>query len=258
MRLGARVALLLMAGALVATASSAPGQPRNLALGKRVYDDHCAVCHGVNGDGRGHAAHHFTVPPRDFTTGRYKLRSTGSGEPPTDDDLKRSIVKGLPGTGMVPQDHLSDAELEAVVTYIKRLSPKLASAPATTPLPIPQPQPRTPEAVARGRKIYEKGECYECHGPEGRGDGPSAKDLKVKPTDLTQRPFKSGPGPEDIVRSILTGLDGTPMPSYHLILEDGELWDLAFYVDSLGNPPRMTDDERAGWHVVRQHQRRLR
>jgi hypothetical protein len=46
------------------------------------------------------------------------------------------------------------------------------------------------------------------------------------------------------------------MPSYHLILDDDELWDLAYYVDSLGTPPIVTEDERAGWHVVRMHQRR--
>ena len=36
------------------------------------------------------------------------------------------------------------------------------------------------------------------------------------------------------------------------------LWDLAYYVDSLGTPPVLTDDERAGWHVVRMHPRRER
>jgi hypothetical protein len=60
----------------------------------------------------------------------------------------------------------------------------------------------------------------------------------------------------DIFRAILTGFDGTPMPSYHLVLEDAELWDLTYYVVSLGGPVETTDDERAGWHVVKQHQRR--
>jgi mono/diheme cytochrome c family protein len=254
MRREARAAILAT-GALLAGAV-APEPSEDLALGQRVYQDHCAICHGVRGDGRGQAAHHFATPPRDLTGGRYKLRSTASGQLPTDSDLRRSIVRGLPGTGMVPQDHLSEAELEAVVAYIKHLSPKFAAAPVPTPLPMPTAPPRTSEAIARGRQAYEKAECHECHGREGRGDGPSAKDLKVKPTDLTRRPFKSGPAPVDIVRSILTGLDGTPMPSYHLILEDAELWDLAYYVDSLGGPPEVTADERAGWHVVRHHQRR--
>jgi hypothetical protein len=55
------------------------------------------------------------------------------------------------------------------------------------------------------------------------------------------------------VRALLTGLDGTPMPSYHLILEDDELWLLAYYVDSLATPALVTDDERIAREVVREH-----
>jgi mono/diheme cytochrome c family protein len=259
MRPAALAATLALGVVLAAGDRPAPGaEAADPALGRRMYEENCAVCHGPEGNGRGHAAQHFASAPRDFTTGRYKLRSTGSGQLPTDDDLKRSIVRGLPGTGMVPQDHLSAAAVEAVIGYIKTLSPKFAGAPAPTPLPIPPAPPSSAEAVVRGRKVYDKAECYECHGRQARGDGPSAKDLKVKPSDLTRRPFKGGSDPESIFRAILTGYDGTPMPSYHLVLEDAELWDLTYYVVSLGGRPETTDDERAGWHVVREHQRRQR
>lgn len=257
MRPAARAATL---GVLLAAgAGAAPGaETADPALGRRTYEENCAVCHGADGDGRGPAAHHFASPPRDLTSGRFKLRSTGSGQLPTDADLKRSIVRGLPGTGMVPQDHLDPVEVDAVVAYLKTLVPKFAASPPPQPLPIPAAPPHSAEAVARGRKVYDKAECHECHGKLGRGDGPSAKDLKVKPADLTRRPFKGGSIPEDIFRAILTGYDSTPMPSYHLVLDDAELWDLTYYVASLGGPPETTDDERAGWHVERQHQRRRR
>jgi cytochrome c oxidase cbb3-type subunit 2 len=221
-----------------------------------VYDDDCAICHGAAGDGRGHAANHFATPPRDFTAGRYKIRSTASGQLPTDDDLRRTIVQGLPGTGMVPQEHLTDDEVRAVIAFIKSLSPRFAGAPPAAPLPIPPEPAPTDDSVARGRKVYAKADCQECHGREGRGDGPSAKDLKIKPADLTRRPFKGGSTARDIVRAVITGFDGTPMPSYHLLLDDAELWDLARYVASLGGPPEVTRDEREGWHVVQMHQKR--
>lgn len=257
MRAGARAALLATLAALVVMpAARVPGQSRDPALGRRVYADYCAVCHGVDGDGRGHAAQHFTTAPRDFTSGRYKIRSTASGQVPTDEDLRRSIVRGLPGTGMVPQDHLSDGEVDAVIAFIKSLSPKFAGGSAPTPLPISPEPKRSDDGVARGQKVYVKAECQECHGREARGDGPSAKDLKIKPADLTRRPFKGGAAPSDIVRALLTGFDGTPMPSYHLVLEDAELWDLAYYVASLGGAPEVTRDEREGWHVIRMHQHR--
>jgi mono/diheme cytochrome c family protein len=250
---------LLAAGALLVGAAGAPGEvPPDASRGERVYRDHCAICHGEAGDGRGLAAHHFRIPPRDFTKGRYKIRSTVSGQPPTDDDLRRSIVGGLPGTGMVPQDHVSEAEVEAVIAYIKRLSPRFAENAPRRLLQIPPEPPVVADALARGRKAYDRGECAECHGREGRGDGPSAKDLSLKPADLTRRPFKGGSTARDTVRTLLTGFEGTPMPSYHGVLDDDELWYLGYWLDSIGGPPEPTDDERAGWQVVRHHQRRGR
>src|SRR2546428_9384157 len=87
--LPAVAALLAAAGGVPA---AAPAQP---APGRQVYDEHCAVCHGAQGDGRGAAAARFATPPRDFTAGRYKIRSTPSGQLPTDDDLRRSIVQEI-------------------------------------------------------------------------------------------------------------------------------------------------------------------
>ncbi len=238
--------------------SGAEGKDPEVALGGQVYEANCAVCHGITGDGRGEAVPQFKTAPRNFIKGEYKLRSTDSGQLPTDADLIRSTTKGLPGTAMVPQDHLSEVEIRAVVAYIKSLSPRFAEHSSPEPIAISPPPPRTPEAIVRGWQVYQKGGCAECHGPEGRGDGPSAPDLSVKPTDLTRRPLKSGPTPRDIFRSVLTGLDGTPMPAYYLTLEDNELWDLAYYVDSLGGAPQVTEDERKGWAVERLNQRRRR
>ncbi len=227
-----------------------------LEAGRHVYEAHCAICHGDRGDGQGEAAFRLEPVPRDFTKGRYKFRSTASGQLPTDADMMRSIVLGLPGTAMVAQDHLGEAEIRAVVGFVKSLSPRFATSPPLKPLPISPPSAGGLDALARGRAIYRKGQCAECHGVEGRGDGPSAKDLAIKPSDLTARPLKSGPTPRDILRTVLTGLDGTPMPSYHQILEDGELWDLAYYVESLGGAPRMTEQERAGWEIEKREPRR--
>ncbi|MGH7356757.1 MAG: c-type cytochrome [Candidatus Rokuibacteriota bacterium] len=244
------------AAAWLLAAAPGPGQRADGPLGERVYREHCAVCHGERGDGRGHAAHHFKTAPRDLTKGRFKIRSTTGGQPPSDDDLRRSIVRGLPGTGMLPQDHLSEAELRAVIAYIKTFSLKFAETPAPRALPLPPTRPPGADTLERGRAVYVKGECAECHGKTARGDGPSAKDLAIKPTDLTRRPFKVGPGVGDVVRTLLTGLDGTPMPSYQGVLEDDELWDLAYWIDSLKTPPVVTDDEREARHVVRMHQPR--
>jgi mono/diheme cytochrome c family protein len=254
----ARPGALALAAAVFGLAASASGQPADRAVGERVFRDNCAVCHGAGGDGQGMAAHHFKSQPRDLTKGRFKFRSTASGQIPTDVDLTRTIVQGIPSTGMVPQNHLSETEVQAVIAFVKSLSPRFAGTPPPKVVTIPAAPASSPEAVERGAKVYVKGECAECHGKEARGDGPSAKDLAIKPPDLTRRPLKSGPTARDIVRTLLTGLDGTPMPSYYQVLEDEELWDLAYWLASRGGAPETTDDERAGWHVVQMHQRRGR
>src|SRR5438128_11946824 len=139
------------------------------------------------------AAHHFLHKPRDLTKGRFKFRSTASGQVPTDADLRRSIAQGVPSTAMVPQDHLPAVEVDAVIAFVKSLSARFAASPPKV-LAIPPEPPRTPDAIARGRRAYEKGECAECHGRGERGDGPTAEGLSMKRGERTKPPFKSVAG----------------------------------------------------------------
>src|SRR6266566_8407434 len=73
---------------------------QDTTAGKQVYVKWCAGCHGDNGAGDGVAAHRMIPPPRDFTGAIYQIRTTASGQLPTDADLLRSIDEGLGGTAM--------------------------------------------------------------------------------------------------------------------------------------------------------------
>ncbi len=199
--------------------------------------------------------------PRDFRPGIFKFRSTPTGSLPTDEDLFETVSRGLRGTGMIAQDDLPESERRAVVAYLKTFSERFESEKPQTPIPVPEPPPRTPELIAKGRELYEKAECFKCHGTKGRGDGPSATDLKddwgypIQATDLT-RPLKRGSAPEAIYRTMVTGLAGTPMPSYEGALSDEEFWALSFYVASLNTgvlSARQRREEAAGQHVLRMH-----
>src|SRR5262245_37399006 len=68
--------------------------------GKQLSEAKCALCHGASGKGDGPAAERLLPRPRDFTAGKFKIRSTASGQLPTDDDLVRVIRDGMPGTSM--------------------------------------------------------------------------------------------------------------------------------------------------------------
>jgi mono/diheme cytochrome c family protein len=91
------------------------------------------------------------------------------------------------------------------------------------PLPVPEPPfPYSEESAAKGALVYKELQCASCHGPEGKGDGAAAAMGRgslgelVLPFDYTRgaRWFKGGSDPKSIVRTFLTGLHGTPMPSF--------------------------------------------
>jgi cytochrome c oxidase cbb3-type subunit 2 len=239
------------------TAAWAAALPR----GKAVFEAHCAVCHGVLGDGQGPEAPRFFSRPSDLRRGTFKFRSTPTGAVPTDQDLERTIRRGLPGSGMIAQDHLSEAEVRDVIAYLKTLSPRWADGPAPAAITIRRPA-NLDGLAAKGADLFVRAGCVECHGRAGRGDGPSAARLTsggrpTRPADLTRRPFKGGDSPEDIYRALAVGLDGSPMPSYRDALDDEDMWALAIHVTRLATPgasPVLTDDERIGREVEARHQ----
>lgn len=233
----------------------------SMPIGKATFDAQCAICHGVSGDGQGPEAERFFTRPADLRRGSFKFRSTPTGSLPTDQDLERMIRRGLPGSGMIAQDHLSDVQIREIIAYLKTFSPRWTDAATSQPIAIVPPA-NLDSLVAKGKELFKKAGCPECHGESGRGDGPSAGTLTsggrpTRPADLTRRPFKGGDRPEDIYRALAVGLDGTPMPSYKDALEEEEIWALAVYVTRLAAPgaqPVLTDDERIGHEVETKHQ----
>ena len=208
-----------------------------------VYNHACAWCHGKDGRGDGPAAFsinkYLSPRPRDFTRGLFKLRSTPSGQVPTDDDLLRTLERGIPGY-MPSFRGLTAGERRLAVTAVKRFFPGFATA-HPTPIAVPPPPPLDSAAAARGREAYAAAGCAACHGERGRGDGPSAPALRdsdglpIRPADLRYPArFKGGAEPADVYRTLMSGLDGTPMPSYASAFDDARApWDLVAYLGSL-------------------------
>ena len=232
--------------------------PQELARGRWLYEANCAICHGVRGDGRGMAAHMFVTQPRDFTKGIFEFRSTPSGSLPTDGDLIRTITHGLRGTPMLAQPQLTQGQLRAVIAYIETFSERFSKESAASAIAITEAPSRTAGLLAEGKKIYQDAGCDTCHGPKGTGDGPSAGDLEdyrgysIRPSDLT-RPLKRGSTARSTYQTLITGLDGTPMPSYHGALTEEQLWAVSFYVASLntGVPSlQQRREEMLGQHVL--------
>ncbi|MFL5581972.1 MAG: c-type cytochrome [Gemmatimonadaceae bacterium] len=248
-------AYALLGGAAVAGAQAAPAAP----AGKAVYDEWCAGCHGVDGKGDGPAADRMLPQPRDFTRGVFQIRTTASGELPTDADLQRVIDEGMPGTAMPGwKAHLTGRERSDVLAYIKTFSTFFAGAKPTA-IALGSAPAASDAGLREGRAAYRTLECFKCHGEAGRGDGPSAPTLKddwghpIRAADLTASwRFNGGSAVEQIHTRLRTGLDGTPMPSYADAVESRvvtaeQLWRVAQYVRSLSpeRPPEPREVIRA-------------
>ncbi len=243
-----------------------------LAAGRQAYERYCVGCHGTSGDGAGPAARHLEPRPRNFRKGVFKFTSTPTGRPPLRRDIFQTLTRGLSGSSM-PEFHLvPDERRWDLVEYVRYLAirgefeelmvavawdddevpdPELMAQivmdrwdPHTLkaePPPIPE-SPRTPESIARGREVYldtTSANCASCHGPEGEGDGPVAGDFldywgyPIRPRDLTRGVLRAGSEPADVYRSIATGINGTPMPSFGGQIPPQDIWALVHYIQSL-------------------------
>ncbi|APW60090.1 c-type cytochrome [Paludisphaera borealis] len=186
--------------------------------------------------------------------------------------------------GFIADEKDPDAISEDVVKdLIEGVFKKWTTAPATVVNP---PIPRTPSSQAsilRGRELFlgktkEKLECAGCHGPQGRGDGPSfvsqdvfnavvfggdpserqkrvdALDAKTKelwgqkldewgnplrPANLNRGVYKGGRRPLDIYWRIAKGITGAQMPAHYPTINHEQIWDLVNFVLALPYQPHL-------------------
>ena len=135
-----RLALLVLA-----CAASLPAQqseisnpytsPEDVAAGQRLFHSHCAVCHGLDGSGpRGSGA---DLTKRQFRHGN------------SDAELRDTIGEGIPGTEM-PAAFFQAKQLWQIVAYVRTLS-------------LRQDSPGGMGDAGRGKELYAKGACSQCH-----------------------------------------------------------------------------------------------
>ncbi|MCG3177163.1 MAG: hypothetical protein MOGMAGMI_02131 [Candidatus Omnitrophica bacterium] len=234
-------------------------------VGRDLYRAQCAVCHGQTGAGDGRAAYLLYPKPRDLTKNEFRLISTKDMQA-TDQDLFRTITRGMPGSSMPGWGHLTEEErwgLVYYVRYLSRVGELVQSGEATEssvaeglswPLVEKVVRTRTDpesligvtvepavtdECLGLGRELFVKA-CASCHGNSGKGDGQQAMSdssgLPLRPRDLTAGIFKGSSDSRDLYHRIAAGLPGSPMPGYLEALSDEEIWNLVHYVQTLSDP----------------------
>jgi cytochrome c oxidase cbb3-type subunit 3 len=136
--------LLILTGSLL----SAQGQaqhageysPADIQHGSTVYASQCTNCHGPNGD---------QVSGVDLRSGRF--RNTAS-----DEDLRRIVTNGIPGTSM-PGRRLDPPDMVGLIAYLRNMRDFKSASVALG------------DSV-RGQALFEgKGKCTTCHRVNGKG-----------------------------------------------------------------------------------------
>jgi mono/diheme cytochrome c family protein len=245
-------------------------QPEQPATpGQRLYAQHCAGCHGPQGDGKGVAADFLFPKPRDFRLGKYRLVSTENSVP-SQTDLEAILVRGMPGSSMPSWAHLKPEERALLIQEIYRMTAEGAreryivnltkeqgltpedlkaedvqqeiagyarnrSTPSEATV-VPAIAPADAAAIARGKEHFVKQACVSCHGNEGKGDGVKQmiddEGFPTRPRDLTRGIYKGGHDPASLFLRIARGMPGTPMPSAPSLTES-QVVDLIHFLRSL-------------------------
>ena len=103
------------------------------------------------------------------------------------------------------------------------------TAPATAAETKP-PFPAEPKIISIGRVLYED-RCSDCHGKNGKGNGPGGSDLEKSPTNFTDgKSLKQTDGA--LFWKITEG--HRPMPAYKKKLSDEQRWQLVHFLRTFG------------------------
>jgi len=249
--------LLLIVLATAFFASPVFAAQGNIDNGKKLYTKKCWWCHGKTGEADGPAAGFMIPPPRDFSLGVYKYKTSpfdADFDLPRDEDLFRAITDGLPGTAMPSwKQILNEQERWDLVAYIKSLTDMFEEAENPAPINYGGKIASTPESIEKGKKAFQEAKCYECHGKTGKGS--LIKKLKedsgarVWPRNFTKPwTFRGGYTPEAIFSRVTAGIPNTPMPSFAADktgkgkLSEEDRWHVVNYVMSLADPRRAVQE----------------
>jgi putative heme-binding domain-containing protein len=112
----------------------------DIQYGATVYAAQCSTCHGPNGD---------SIAGVNLKSGRYRNAST-------DDELRRIVTVGIPGTSM-PGRQLDTAQMTGIIAFLRNMRDFNTAAVALGD-------------ASRGRALFEgKGRCNTCHAVNGKG-----------------------------------------------------------------------------------------
>ncbi|MGI9319067.1 MAG: c-type cytochrome [bacterium] len=184
--------------ALVFSLAAASAIAQEPVEADKLYDQHCASCHGQ--DGRG------SIGIPDLTNGVWQYGGTSQ-------QITTSILNGrsglMPGLG-IP---LGNEGVDQVVTFVLSLSNRTTAS---------------SEELAAGRQLFVV-YCASCHGQNGKGTE------TIGAPDLTDNIWTHGDAEADI-RDVITNGRSALMPPFAAVLDEATAVALTAYLLEMGTP----------------------
>jgi cytochrome c oxidase cbb3-type subunit 3 len=170
--------------------------PQAAEIGKRLFLNHCATCHGSDAGG---SKGYPNLTDKDWLYG---------GEP---DTIKTTLLKGRAGVMPSFKDTLDGGQISDVTHYVRSLSGLAADQ----------------IKAGRGQTVF-KNNCVGCHA--GNGAGMAA----VGAPNLTDKVWLYGSSEATITETLVKGRGGK-MPAHETILTPEKIQMLTAYVWGLSN-----------------------
>ena len=191
-----------------------PLLPPNLANGAQIYEDECSQCHGSKGMGDGPQAAQLSVPAAALGLSNVANQYTPA-------EWYTIVTHGNMEKFMPDFANLTDRQRWDVVAYAMSLS--------------------TPEDMIHQGQILYQQNCIDCHGQDGKGNGPDANSLSSKPANFTNQAFMAQISSATLFQVITSGI-APDMPAYQDTLNDNARLAVVAYLRSLtyANPQPST------------------
>jgi cbb3-type cytochrome c oxidase subunit II len=222
--------------ALQSTNASAPAQgwptfkEAGLYEGKQIYVSHCMTCHGCAGNGLGTYGGTLIVTPVNFKADPFRNMP--------DDQWFWHVSEGVQGTVMPPwKESLTESQRWNVIHYVQQVyaqtferDPDEGDVPAeydkTNPLPV------TIDNIDAGKRIWNR-ECAVCHGDAAHGEGVYRQGIEPVPPDFSAHADYADFTDGDYFWRISEGVPWTAMPTWKLVYNETERWQLVIYIRTM-------------------------